>query len=208
MNRKRAGGVFALLGALLFLGGLGHAGMHALSGAWDMSYLAIHAEMRGLAVAAIGLLMVGLGRWCYSYWRKWMSVLLGMMIAGYLVAVVACNLSWLRETRRWNAYEEIVIAVHEGALKPDKQGNILLPPSWAWATYNGHVYVMQGKGLTLLFPTDVDRWEKQIAGYVYSAEGLQKEQGFAFIKPDCDPLNDWDDEALPPHWYFAEPFYS
>jgi hypothetical protein len=115
-----------------------------------------------------------------------------------------------------NEFDVIVISVRNGALKPDKSGDIVLPPRWTRLTKNGHVYVTSAadEPWALLFPTEVKG--DLVAGYVYCPSPLPAEDKWGhrwltFSKIQGVMVYSLDTAAdfsqVHPHWYYAEPFY-
>jgi hypothetical protein len=117
-------------------------------------------------------------------------------------------------------FDVIVTSVKNGTLKPDKSGDIVLPPRWTRLTKNGHVYVTSAADgpLARLFPMEVDGGGELVAGYVYCEFPLPAEdkwghrwltfskmQGVMILYP-LDVARQF--SKVHPHWYYAEPFYS
>ncbi len=146
--------------------------------------------------------------------RLWQSLLI------LCIAVITLFLiRKVQEIRRFAGYEEVVRSVQNGDLRPDAQGDIRLPSGWRGLTENGHVYQYKDKtsGLVLLFPTDVDSFQvdwgdgkvtdqRQIAGYIYCSGPPPENGGFSFA--DMEGVQVMEQGGLPPHWLYAEPFYS
>ncbi len=120
---------------------------------------------------------------------------------------------------RFAGYEQVVRDVRSGRLHSDASGDIRLPARLRWLTRDGHVYQSSNQRgvLVLLFPTDVDvvliDWgdgkvtrKRQIAGYIYDDSAPPKDGWLSFA--GLDSVRIWGTERLPPHWWYAEPFYS
>lgn len=148
-------------------------------------------------------------------WRRLLSLLVVISIAVSVQALV----SRLQEARRYTQYEEVIRAVQTGQLHPDAKGDIRLPSRWTWLTKNGHVYQVTRptSGLVLLFPREVNQirvdWgdgkvqdHLQVAGDLYCEGSLPKSGWFSFT--DMEDVRVHEMEQLPPHWFYAEPFYS
>lgn len=117
----------------------------------------------------------------------------------------------------FSEFDVIVTSVKNGVLKPDKSGDIVLPPHWTRLTKNGHIYVTSAvdEPLALLFPTEVDG--DLVAGYVYCefplpAKDKWRNQWFTFSKIKGVIIYPLDaagqSSKFHPHWYYVEPFYS
>ena len=113
--------------------------------------------------------------------------------------------------------EIFAACVKGGTLKPDKSGDIVLPPHWAKLTKNGHVYLTSAadEPLVLLFPTEVNG--RLIAGFVYCqfplpAKDKWGNRWLTFSKIRGVKIYPLDETAQfrkeHPYWYYGEPFYS
>lgn len=135
-----------------------------------------------------------------------------------IVGLIAGNRLYdqIQLARLLNRLDIVVSQINSGALKPDKSGDITLPPQFAGLSKSGRVYCTYDAvdPPALFFPTEVS--DDQKAGYVYCESPPSKDRWghrwLSFREAQSLMLFQLDAptsfRTAHPHWFRAEPFYS
>lgn len=137
-----------------------------------------------------------------------------LVVVGLTVGNRLCD--QIRLARLLSRLDTVVSQIKSGALKPDKDGDITLPPGFAGLSISGRVYCTYDASdpPALFFPTEVS--DGQMAGYVYCDSPPSKDRwGHRWLSfrdrqnlmllPLAFPTSF---RTAHPHWFWAEPFYS
>jgi hypothetical protein len=146
-----------------------------------------------------------------------------------VVGIIAGNRLWdqIRLARLLGKSDTVVSQIKSGALKPDKDSDITLPPRFAGLSVSGRVYCTYDASdpRALFFPTEVS--EGLMAGYVYCETPPSKNRcGYQWLSfrdgetGENSLLFHSENVMLFPldapasfrrahsHWFWAEPYYS